>query len=215
MALELYYHPLASYCWKVLIALYEGAVAFEKVVVDLGNPEERAAFARVWPLAKFPVLVDSERGEVVPESSIIVEYLARHRPEVAALLPSDAERSRRTRLCDRFYDCYVHEPMQKIVVDKIRPAGKTDPYGVEQARATLATAYAMIERDMADKTWAMGDPFTLADCAAAPALYYANLHQPLGAGHPHTSAYLKRLFERESVARVLREAQPYMHLHPA
>src|SRR5690349_16338387 len=126
----LYCHPLASYCWKVLIALYESETPFEKIVVDLGDPQSRAAFAKVWPLAKFPVLNDTVRGVVVPESSIINEYLARHCPGAATLLSADVDVAWRTRLWDRFYDQYVHEPMQKMTLDKLRPADKTDPYGV-------------------------------------------------------------------------------------
>jgi glutathione S-transferase len=214
MSLSLYCHPLASFCWKVLIALYENDTPFEKIIVDLGDPASRAAFARVWPLAKFPVLKDAARDVIVPESSIIIEYLAQHYPGKATLLSPDADVARRTRLCDRFYDLYVHEPMQEIVVDRLRPPGKSDPYGVEQARTTLATAYSMIDSDMADKEWAMGDAFTMADCAATPSLYYANLQHPLGAGHANARAYLARLLARASVVRVLQEAQPYMHMVP-
>jgi glutathione S-transferase len=214
MSLSLYCHPLASFCWKVLIALYENDTPFEKIIVDLGDPASRAAFARIWPMAKFPVLKDAARDVIVPESSIIIEYLAQHYPGKAALLSPDADLARRTRLCDRFYDLYVHEPMQKIVVDRLRPPGKNDPFGVEQARATLATAYSMIEHDMANKKWAMGDTFSMADCAAAPSLYYANLQQPLGAEHPNARAYLERLLARASLVRVLEEARPYMHMVP-
>ena len=210
----LYCHPLASYCWKVLIALYESETPFEKSVVDLGDPESRAAFAKVWPLAKFPVLNDTARGVVVPESSVINEYLARHCPGAATLLSEAADVAWRTRLWDRFYDQYVHEPMQKMTLDKLRPPGQADPYGVEAARATLVTAYRMIEADMGGKTWAMGDAFTMADCAAFPALYYAILRHPLGPEHANTRAYLARLQARPSIARVLREAEPYMHMVP-
>jgi glutathione S-transferase len=214
MSLSLYCHPLASYCWKVLIALYESDTPFEKVIVDLGDPASRAAFAKLWPLAKFPVLKDAARDVIVPESSIIIEYLAQHYPGKVALLSPDPDVARRTRLSDRFYDQYVHEPMQKIVLDRLRPPGNSDPYGVQQARANLVTAYSMIDADMANKEWAMGDAFSMADCAAAPSLYYANLQQPLGAEHPNARGYLARLLARESVARVLREAEPYLHMVP-
>ena len=212
--LTLYYHPLASYCWKVLIALYETGTPFEKVVVDLGDAAQRAQLQKLWPLMKFPVLEDRARNQVVPESTIVIEYLAQHYPGRAQLVPSDPERARQARLWDRFFDHYVHEPMQKIVADKLRPADKRDPYGVEQARSMLPSSYAMLESELTLKTWAAGEQLTLADCAAFPALYYANLHVPYGAAHPRIAAYMERLSARASVATVLREAEPYMHLHP-
>jgi len=212
--LTLYCHPLASYCWKVLIALYETGTPFEKVVIDLGDAAQRAQLQKLWPLMKFPVLEDRARQQVMPESTIVIEYLAQHYPGRTQLVPSDPELARQVRLRDRFYDQYVHEPMQKIVGDKLRPADKRDPYGVEQAIGMLATSYAMIERDPTLETAAASDPLTLADCAAFPALYYANLHVPYGAAHPRIAAYMERLSARASVATVLREAEPYMHLHP-
>ncbi len=213
MALVLYMHPLASFCWKALIALYENETPFEPLVVDLGDAASRESFRALWPLAKFPVLQDRARERLVPESSIIIEYLAEHYPGKTALVPKDPETAREVRLADRFYDHYVHDPMQKIVIDKIRPEGKRDPFGVEQARATLETAYAMIEADMAKKTWATGDAFTMADCAASPALHYANRVHPIG-DRTHVGSYLRRLEERPSFARVLREAAPYFAMFP-
>lgn len=214
MTLTLHYHPLASFCWKVLVALYENDTPFEKVIVDLMDPQSRAAFYALWPIGKMPVLVDAARDRTVPESSIIIEYLAQHYPGRTALIPADADEARRTRLTDRFYDSYVHAPMQKIVTDRIRPAGSQDPYGVEEARKQLATAYAMIERDMAGKEWAMGDAFTMADCAACPALFYADKVAPLGERYPNTATYLERLRGRPSFARVLDEAEPYFRMFP-
>lgn len=128
--------------------------------------------------------------------------------------PTDPDLARQTRLRDRVYDLYVHEPMQKIVTDRLRPAGKNDPFGVEQAKTLLVTAYGMIDQEMGSKTWAMGDAFSMADCAAAPALYYANLVMPLGETHKHAAAYLGRLMERPSFARVVKEAEPYRALFP-
>ncbi|MFO0572422.1 MAG: glutathione S-transferase family protein [Polyangia bacterium] len=214
MSLTLYMHPLSSYCWKVLVGLYENATPFTAQVVDLGNEASRAAFLRVWPIGKFPVLRDEARGRTIPESSIILEYLSQHHPGAVALVPADPESALEARLWDRFYDHYVHEPMQKIVGDRLRPPGEGDPLGVEQARERLRTAYGMIEPEMAKRTWAAGEAFTLADCAAAPALHYANRVVPLGDGHKSVAAYLRRLEERPSFARVLREAQPYAHLFP-
>ena len=171
MSLILHFHPLASYCWKALIALYETDVAFTPNLVDLGNPAERAALVKLWGIGKFPVLQDDARGEIVPESSIIIEYLDRHYARRTRLIPDDPDQALHTRLRDRFYDLYVHLPMQKIVVDRMRPEGKRDPHGVEEARAQLRTAYAMIEQQMAGGGWAIGETFTLADCAAAPSLF--------------------------------------------
>jgi glutathione S-transferase len=212
MALELYMHPLASFCWKALIALYESEVDFSPIVVDLGDPQSRAAFLAVWPIGKFPVLRDGTR--VIPESTVIIEYLAQHHPGRVPLVPADPDVALQVRLQDRLYDLHVHEQMQKIVGDRIRPAGKQDPHGVEQARASLAIAYGVIEREMTDKTWAIGDAFTMADCAAAPALYYANKVQPFGAAHANITRYLERLQARPSFARVLREAEPYFAMFP-
>jgi glutathione S-transferase len=214
MSLELHYHPLASYCWKALIALYEHDVAFDKHFVDLSNPEQRAALAKIAPFMKFPVLEDRGRGRVVTEATMIIEYLALHAPGKTALVPADREAAFEVRRRDRFFDLYVHEAMQKIVGDRIRPDAKKDPQGVEQARAQLATAYGVLERELGPQPWAAGEAFTMADCAAAPALYYANRVLPLGAEHPRITAYLKQLHERPSFARVFEEAQPYLPMFP-
>ena len=214
MSLTLHYHPLASFCWKALIALYENGVAFTPKLVDLGNPAERAALLKLWPVGKFPVLQDDLRGEIVPESSVVIEYLDRHYPGAARLIPDNADRALQTRLRDRFYDLYVHLPMQKIMGDRLRPEANKDPHGVEEARAQLRNSYAMIEGQMAGGGWAMGEDFGLADCAAAPALFYANTVVPFGATEKNLSAYLGRLMGRPSFARVLQEAQPYFSLFP-
>lgn len=212
MPLTLYYHPLSSYCQKVLVALYENGAPFTPQLVDLGNPEQRAEFLKLWPVGKFPVLRDGEH--IVPESSIIIEHLDRHHPGPARLIPEDVELALETRLRDRFFDLYVQEPMQAIVGDRLRPAESRDPFGVERAKARLRASYDMIERDMAGRTWAMGEAFTLADCAAAPALYYADRVLPFGESHPGVAAYFKRLLQRPSFARAVEEAGPYRHLFP-
>jgi glutathione S-transferase len=214
MSLKLYFHPLASFCWKTLIALYENGTAFEPQVVDLWTEPSRSEFLRVWPLGKFPVLVDAARGVTLPESTIIIEYLAQYYPGATALLPSDPDRAREVRLRDRVYDLHVHERMQKIVTDRLRPPGKNDPHGVEQARTDLQTAYAMLDREMAAREWAAGEFFTMADCAAAPALYYANRVQPFAATHANLARYLDRLQQRPAFARVLTEAEPYFKMFP-
>lgn len=213
-SLKLYMHPLASFCQKVLVAFYENDTSFEPHIVDLANETSRADFKKIWPIGKFPVLRDEAKDRTIPESSIIIEYLAQHYPGKTQLVPADADLARETRLRDRFYDLYVDEPMQKVVTDRLRPVGKNDPHGVEQARTLLQTAYDMIDEDMKTKTWAMGDAFSMADCAAAPALFYANLAMPFGDTHKNAAAYLGRLMERPSFARAVREAQPYFALFP-
>jgi glutathione S-transferase len=160
------------------------------------------------------VLRDESRDRTVPESTIIIEYLAQYSPGKTQLLPADPDLARQTRLRDRFYDLYVHEPMQKIVLDRIRPLDAKDPFGVQAARKQLQTSYALIEQDMVSNDWAMGEGFTLADCAAAPALFYANKVAPFETTHRHIAAYLQRLMNRPSVARVLREAEPYFKMFP-
>ena len=209
MALELYFHPLSSFCQKVLIALYENDTPFEPRLVDLGDEASSAAFKRIWPIGRFPVLRDGATGRTIPESSMIIEYLGRQYPGKIALVPDAADLAWETRLRDRFYDLYVAVPMQKIVTDRLRPAGANDPYGVEEARRLLRTAYDLIEAEMRTRTWAAGESFSMADCAAAPALYYANLVLPFGDTHGNTAAYFRRLMERPSFARVVEEAKPY------
>jgi glutathione S-transferase len=214
LSLKLYFHPLSSFCQKVLGALYENDTGFEPHIVDLGDEKSRAEFLKIWPIGRFPVLRDETRDRTVPESSIIIEYLTQHYPGRTQLLPADAGLARQTRMRDRFYDLYVNAPMQKVITDRLRPADSHDPFGVEQAKTLLRTAFDMIDRDMETKTWAMGDAFSMADCAAAPALYYANLAVPFGSAHGNTAAYLRRLMARPSFARVDREAEPYRALIP-
>jgi glutathione S-transferase len=214
MSLTLHFHPLASYCWKALIALYENDTPFTPHKVDLGNPAERAALLNLWPIGKFPVLGDDARGHTVPESSIIIEYLDRHYPGPTRFIPADPEPALQTRLRDRFYDLYVHLPMQKIMVDRLRPADKRDPHGVEEARTQLRTSYAMIDKQMSAGTWAMGEAFSLADCAAAPSLFYGNMAVPFGEGQKNLRAYFERLKARPCFARVMKEAEPYFNMVP-
>ena len=212
MALTLYYHPLSSFCWKALIALYEADIAFEPRQVNLGDPADRAAFQAVWPLAKFPVLVDGERGQTVPESTIIIDYLARTHGSAAGLVPSDPDLAWRTRLKDRLIDSYIHLPFQQVVSERMRPDGQHDPFGVDQHRATIRQGYDLMQ-PLIEGPWAMGEAFTLADCAALPALFYADYAIPL-ADWPGLAAYLGRLKARPSVARVLAEAEPWCQYFP-
>jgi len=213
MPLTLYLHPLSSYCHKALIALYENGTPFTPYLVDLGDKEARAAFKQIWPVGKFPVLRDGDR--VIPESTIIIDYLAQHYPGPVKLVPDALDAAREVRAIDRFYDLHVHNHMQKIIGDRIRPEGKKDPHGVEQARNAMNTALGLVEKDMGGRTWAAGEDFTLADCAAAPTLFYIDeAITPLAGPYPALAAYLGRLKERPAYARALKEAEPYMGMLP-
>lgn len=214
MSLTLHYHPLSSYCWKALVALYENGTPFKPNFVNLGDPDQRAALLALWPIGKFPVLSDAARGETVPESSTIIEYLDQHYPGTTRFIPQDFDIALRTRLRDRFLDLYIHAPMQKIVGDRLRPADKKDPHGVAEARAQLRTSYAMLEQQIAPGRWIMGEGFTLADCAAAPALFYGSMAEPFGDELPHLNAYLERLKARPAFACVIKEAEPYFGMLP-
>jgi len=203
--LTLHYHPLSSYCQKALIGLYELGVDFDKNLVDLGDPSARAAFLALWPIGKFPLLEERATGRVIPESSILLEHVDR-----GVLLPADG--TLEVRLLDRFFDQYIHAPMQRLVADRLRPVDGKDPLGVAAAHAQLQTAYAYLDARLL-ATWAAGERFTLADCAAAPALFYANECQPFAA-FPRLVAYFDRLSVRPSVARARTEAEPYLDMFP-
>lgn len=212
MTLKLYMHPLSSYCHKALIAFYENDVPFEPKLIDGATAGE---FKRMWPLAKFPVLKDENRDQLVPESTIIIEYLALHYPGKVRLVPEDPDLARQVRLRDRFFDNYLHTPMQKFPGDRLRPRDQQDPFGLDEAKTIYRTALDMVDSEMAGKTWAMGDEFTMADCAAAPALFYGErFYGPFRQTHPNAMAYLDRLMARPSYARALEEAKPYMHFLP-
>ena len=213
-ALKLYYHPLASFCWKVLIALYENDIAFEQIVIDLFDPDSAAKLRAVWPIMKFPVLRDDKRGHTIAESTIIIDYLDTHYSSRVRFVPADADLAWQTRMMDRFLDTYVHEQMQRIVGDALRPADAKDPTGVTQARDQLRQSYDFLETRMVGHEWAIGDNFTLADCAAAPALFYANIVEPFTGSHQGLTDYLARLMRRPSFARVLEEAEPSFHFFP-
>jgi glutathione S-transferase len=214
MNLTLLFHPLSSFCQKVVIGLYELDLPFTKRVVDLSNEAERAALLRLWPIGKFPVLRDEEGDRTVVESSIILEYLDELRPDGPRLVPRGAEPARECRFRDRFFDLHVNVPLGKIVTDKLRPEGRRDPFGVEQARAQLEVAYGVADEWLRAGPWAIGDDFTMADCAAAPALLYARELLPFDDRHAHLAAYFARLAERPSFARVLEEAKPYWSMFP-
>jgi len=215
MALTLYFHPLSSFCQKALIALYENGTPFTPQKVDLMDEKESAAFRQMWPVGKFPVLRDEKNGKTIPESTTIIEYLAQHHPGSVQLVPKDAGEAFTVRAQDRFYDLNVHLLMQKVITDRLRPAGQNDTFGVEHARGLLRTALGIVDKDMARKTWAAGDAFTMADCAAAPTLFYYNMAvQPLAGSFDNMAAYLDRLVKRPSYARALKEAEPFLKYVP-
>ncbi|MES2980086.1 MAG: glutathione S-transferase family protein [Pseudomonadota bacterium] len=210
MSLVLHFHPLSSYCHKVLIALYEKGLPFEGRLLNLGDAAERTAFLDLWPTGKMPLLVDE--GRVVPETSVIIDYLERY--PGTRMLPDDVDARLEARLWDRLFDQYVMTPMQTIVSDRLRRPEERDPLAVPQAHATLTMSYNLIERHMAGRTWAAGSDFSMADCAAAPSLFYAATLVPFTAEHVNLRAYFERLIARPSVARTLAEAQPYFEFYP-
>jgi len=215
MALTLYFHPLSSFCQKALIALYENGTPFTPQKVDLMDEKESAAFRQMWPVGKFPVLRDEKSGRTIPESTTIIEYLAQHYPGSIQLVPKDAAKAFTVRAQDRFYDLNVHLLTQKVITDRLRPAGQNDKFGVEHARSLLRTALGIVDQDMARQTWAAGDAFTMADCAAAPTLFYYNMAvQPLAGSFDNVAAYLDRLVKRPSYARALKEAEPFLKYVP-
>ena len=215
MTLTLHYHPLSSFCQKALIAFYERGVPFEGKIVDLSDAAQRAALEALWPIGKFPVLRDDERGVTVPEASLIIEYLDRARPGRAPMIPTDLDAALQVRLWDRFFDNYIHLPMQKIVGDNLRAEGSRDPAGIAEAKAQIAKSWAILDAHLAltDNEWVMGDNFTLADCAAAPAIFYANVVQPID-GLERVADYFGRLLDRASFARCIEEAKPYWQYFP-
>jgi len=212
LKLTLHEHPFASYCWKALIALYERGVPFEVALV--GDDADRARLAELWPMASMPVLVDHEAEVTIPESSAVIEYLDRF-GDAPPLVPADPDAALRARLCDRIFDVYVMTPMQKIVGDALRPEGRRDPQGVEEAHAQLDRAYSMLDERLAASEWAAGPDFTIADCAAAPSLHYARVVRRWNEdGLADLTAYFDRLMRRPSVARVVDEAREYRAAFP-
>jgi glutathione S-transferase len=211
MSLVLHQHPFAIYCWKPLIALYERELPFRAELVEA----DRSALAAQWPPASIPILLDD--GVVVPESSIIVEHLDRH-GDAPPLIPTDRDVALTARLWDRVVDGHVATPVQRIVGDALRPPDAEDPHGVSQAHAALDLGYATLQRQLDARDhdgWLVGENFTLADCAAAPALHYADVVHPLDRdAHPALAAYFGRVMTRASVARVVEEARPYRELFP-
>jgi glutathione S-transferase len=212
MALQLYYHPFSSFCQKALIALYDNGVAFERKVLD--GPESPAGreLAERWPMRRFPVLVDGDR--TVIESTCIIEYLGLYHPGPVRMIPEEPRAALETRFMDRFFDNYVAAPQMQIVFNAIRPEDARDPYGVQKAREMLDVSYAWLDKKMADREWAAGDQFSLADCGAAPFLFYADWTHPIPDRYANVRAYRNRLLRYPSFARAVDEARPYRGLFP-
>ncbi|HEX6102116.1 MAG TPA: glutathione S-transferase family protein [Alphaproteobacteria bacterium] len=213
MSLTLFAHPFSSYCQKALTALYENGTPFEYRLLSPENPGAFEALTALWPLRKFPVLVDG--GRTIVEATIIIEHLALHHPGPFRPLPEDPRAALPVRMLDRFFDNYVMTPMQKMVGDFIRSPQDRDPKGVADARATLDVAYRWLDGMLPGRAWAAGESFSLADCAAAPALFYADWVHTIPAELAHLRAYRSRLLARPSFARAVEEARPYRRLFPA
>lgn len=210
MTLALYGHPFSSYTQKALIALYENDTAFQ--FRSLEDKQAAAEWAALWPIKRFPLLLDDDRS--VMEASVIVEYLDLRHPGRTTLVPRDAHAAVDVRFMDRFFDNYVMTPMQKIVVDRLRPKENRDSFGVAEARRALDTAYGWLNEKMKFREWAAGEDFSLADCAAAPALFYADWAHPIDNALVNVKAYRGRLLARPSFARAVDEARPYRAYFP-
>jgi glutathione S-transferase len=210
VTLTLYAHPFSSYCQKVLIALYENGTPFEYRM--LGNEGIDAELEALWPIKRFPVLVD--RGRTVVEATIIIEHLGLYHPGPVRLIPEDPQAALDVRMMDRFFDNYIMTSMQKIVFDRLRAEQDRDPAGVSGARAMLDKAYGWLDRALDGREWAAGDGFSLADCAAAPSLFYADWAHPIDGAFAHVRAYRRRLLARPSFARAVDEARPYRAFFP-
>jgi glutathione S-transferase len=209
--LTVYGHPISSYTWKVLIALYENDTPFEHVTIDQNTYAE---FIALWPVGKFPVLRDAGRGTLVTETSVIIEYLDLYYPGRTRFLPTEPGSALEVRRWDRIFDNYVNTPIAKIVTDRLRPEGERDARGVEEARRLIRSAYTVIEPQLEGREFIAGGGFTLADCAAAPALWYGVRNAPLDRPYPRIAAYLERLKARPSFARAVKESEPLFHIYP-
>lgn len=208
--LTIYGHPISSFTWKVLTALYENGTPFESITVDQNT---YADFIAKWPMGKFPILLDSDRKRMITETAVIIEYLDHYYPGPNRLVPADFDTALEVRRWDRVFD-HLNTTMSKVVVDNIRPDGQRDPFGVEEAKRIIQGIYTVIETQLGDRDFIVGDSFTLADCAAAPALWYATRNVPLDGKYPRIAAYLERLKARPSFARAVRESEPLFHMYP-
>ncbi len=212
MSLVLHAHPLSSYCQKVLLGLRENGVAFDYRKIEFGDAAHGAELERLWPMKRIPVLV--ENGAAIVESSIILEHIDRAHPGKTKLIPADQTAALEARFMDRIFDLYVMTPMQAIVFEALRPAESRDPFGVAKARKDLDTIYAWLDAKLDGREWASGPEFTLADCAAAPSLFYADWTQPIPATYARLKAYRARLLARPAFAQIVDEARPYRQFFP-
>lgn len=212
MALALFAHPLSSYCQKVLTALYENGTPFTYRQLSFDDSETGAEFAALWPIQRMPLLRDNDAS--IMESSVIIEHLDLHHGGKTRLIPADAKAALEVRFLDRVFDCYVMTPMQKIVFNAMRAEDKRDAQGVEEARALMEKTYAWLEEKLTGRAWAAGNDFTLADCAAAPSLFYADWVHEMGDRYPTLKAYRKKLLARPSFARAVDEARPFRQYFP-
>ncbi len=209
---SLFAHPFAAYCQKVLIALYENGTDFTYRKIGPDDPTAMSELESLWPLKKFPVLLDA--GKTYIESSIIIEHLCIRHPGAVELVPRDPERALEVRMMDRFFDNYVMTPMQKIVADFIRASGERDATGVREAHTLLETAYGWLNGAIEMRTWAAGESFTMSDCAAAPSLFFSDWVHEISSKHAKVREYRARLLARPSVARAVDEARPFRHFFP-
>jgi glutathione S-transferase len=212
MSLNLFAHPLSSYCQKVFIAFYENKTHFHLKMLSPDHPETGREFAELWPIQRMPLLRDGD--QTVVESTIIIEHLEIHHPGPVKLIPRDPKAALEVRFMDRVFDNYIQTHQQKVVFDILRPPEQRDPHGVAYARQQLETSYRWLDGRMEGREWAAGDSFSLADCAAAPALFYADWTQAIAPEFVHLKAYRQRLLARPSVARAVDEARPYRHMFP-
>ena len=212
MPLKLYAHPFSSYCQKVLVALYENDVPFDYLELGPDHPEAGREFASLWPIGKFPII--DHDGRMVVEATVIIEYLGLHFPSPVRLVPKDPDHAIGVRMLDRIFDNYVMAPMSRIVADAIRPVEDRDAPGVAEAHRQLETSYDWLEGHLQSREWATDAGFSLAECAAAPALFYADWVHPIGEERSALRDYRRRLLERPSFARAVDEARPYRHLFP-
>jgi glutathione S-transferase len=212
MTLQLFAHPFSSYCQKALIAFYENDIPFAFRMLSPDEPANGEEFAKLWPIRRFPVLVDD--GRTILEATSMIEHLAVRHPGPARLIPEDPDAAVEVRMMDRVFDNYVMTPQGSIVFNSIRQPQDRDPYGEAQARSMLETSYAWLDERMADREWAVGETFTLADCAAAPSLFYADWTHPIDPRFGHLLAYRRRLLARPSFARAVDEGRPYRSYFP-
>jgi glutathione S-transferase len=192
------------------MALYENGIPFDKKLINLADPADRAALEELWPLAKFPVIRDHTHQRDLAETSIIIEYLDRYWAGPQRLIPDGGDDALEVRLWDRVFDNHVQGPMQQIVADRMRSTHLDQT----RERATLATAYRMLDRHLVSRTWIGRQGFGMADCAAAPALFYASTLEPIPEELRSLGLYFDRLLQRPSFQRVLEEAKPYFQFYP-